>query len=154
MNIHFLETGFVDGKDQAADGIADQTVDKLDAVYDLSLGDRRGDVYIPSAHTGEILRIMGKKTMQKGGAAAKVTDNKKRFLDRLFFVGGEEDVIEPKTDPIKDGNERPNNIEECQKKDAFWCQTTGGVGCFEEGTIGHAPEKAEIVRHGDFVSFR
>ena len=150
MDIHFLQTRLIDGKDQTADGIADQTIEKLDSVYDLSLGDGRGDVNIPGSHTGEIL-VLREQTVEKGGTAAIIADNEKRFFDRLFFIGREEDLIEPKADPVEDGHKGPNSIEKQQEKYTLTRQASGCVGCFEPSLISHTPEKAEVVSHKGFL---
>ena len=146
VNIHFLQTGFVDGKDQAADWIADQTVDKLDTVYDLSLGDGRGDVNIPRAHAGEVF-ILREHAVEKGRAAAIIADDEERFFDGVIFVGGEEDFVQPKADPIEDGDGWPNDVEKQQKEDAFGGQAARGVGGLEPRMDGHSPKKAEVIVH-------
>ena len=111
MYIHFLQPGFVDGNDQAAQGAADQFVDGVDAFDDLALGDRGRDVDIPGAHAGEVL-VLREHAVQEGGAAAIIADDEERFFDGLFFVGGEEDVIQPEAEPGEEGHEGPNGVKE------------------------------------------
>ena len=111
MYIHFLQPGFVDGKNQATDRAADQLVDGDYDIYNFALGDRGRDVYIPRAHAGKVL-VLREHAVQEGGAAAIIADDEERFFDGLFFIGGEEDVIQPEAEPGEEGHEGPNGVKE------------------------------------------
>ena len=53
--------------------------------------------------------------MQKGGTASQITYYEKRFLDRLCFVPGEENVIQKKTKPVDERPQWPDSVKEQQK---------------------------------------
>ena len=65
----------------------------------------------------------------------------------MFFVCGEEDVIQPKEKPVDERAERPDDVEERKEDTAFSSEAGGCVFCGEEGAIEGAPEKAEVIFH-------
>lgn len=85
--------------------------------------------------------------MEKCGTAAQVAEYEERFVELLFLVGREENVIEPEKEPVHQRTDGPNQIEQCQKDDPFFDEAGGGVlGC-EEGSIKCAPEQADVIVH-------
>ncbi len=65
--------------------------------------------------------------MQEGRSAAQVAEDEQRLFDGLFFVGGEENVIQPEAEPVDEHAEGPDQAEERQEDDAFFCEAGGGV---------------------------
>ena len=48
--------------------------------------------------------------MEKGGAAAQISEDKKRFFNGMSFIGWEENIIQPKTDPVHQTAQRPDDV--------------------------------------------
>ena len=70
--------------------------------------------------------------MQEGGAAAEVAQDEKRLFNRMVFVGGEEDVVEREKEPVHQSAKRPDDVEQNQKYQSFFCEAGGCVvGCEE-----------------------
>ena len=65
--------------------------------------------------------------MEKCGTAAKVAEDKERFIELLILVGREENVIEPEKEPVHQRADGPDQIEQCQKNDPLFDETGGGV---------------------------
>lgn len=85
--------------------------------------------------------------MQKSGAAAEIPQNEERFFNGMVFVGREENVIEPEEEPVHQAAERPDDIEQNQKDQSFFCEAGGSVlGCKERAVEG-APEQAKVIFH-------
>ena len=78
--------------------------------------------------------------MEEGRAAAQVAKDEKRFVERLCFIGGEEDVIEPEKEPMEQGTDGPNQVEKRQEDDPFSSESSGGVFGCKEGAIECSPE--------------
>ena len=85
--------------------------------------------------------------MKKGRATAIIAENKERFFDRMVFVGGEEDFIQPEADPGEDRDGDPDNVEESKEYKAFFCKASRRIGGFDKGAISHTPEKAKVIDH-------
>ena len=92
--------------------------------------------------------------MEKGRSTAIIAHDEKRFFNGLFFIGREEDIIQTKAYPVEEGDQGPDRIKKCKEDDAFTCQASRSVVGFEEGAICHTPEKAKVIGHEGFVSFR
>ncbi len=65
--------------------------------------------------------------MQKGRAAAEVAEDEERLFDGVIFIGGEEDVVEPEEEPVHRLPEGPDDVEQEQKGQSFFCEAGGGV---------------------------
>ena len=65
--------------------------------------------------------------MEECGAAAQIAQYKKRFFNRLCFVTGEENVIQPEAEPMHQRSDRPDQVEQCQKDDSFSSKTSRGI---------------------------
>ena len=78
--------------------------------------------------------------MKKGRAAAIIAKNKERFFDRVVFVGGEEDFIQPEADPGEDRDGNPDNIKKSEEYKAFFGQASRRIGSFNKGAVSHTPE--------------
>ena len=57
--------------------------------------------------------------MQKGRSTAEVAEDEKRFFDGMVFVGGEEDVIKRKAEPVYQSADGPDEIEKDKEGDSF-----------------------------------
>ena len=65
--------------------------------------------------------------MQEGRSAAQVAENKKWLLDLIGFMRGEENIVEPETEPMDQRAGNPDRVEQCQKDDPFTSEAGGGV---------------------------
>jgi len=65
--------------------------------------------------------------VQEGGSAAQIAEDEQRLFDGMVFVGGEENVIQPKTEPVDEHAEGPNDAEERKENNAFSGEAGGGV---------------------------
>ena len=65
--------------------------------------------------------------MQEGRSAAQVAEDEQRLFDGMIFVGGEENVIQPETEPVDEHAEGPNDAEERKEDSAFSGEAGGGV---------------------------
>ena len=67
-------------------------IEAWDQLSDLFLGDGRGQIDVPDGQAGEIV-VAWEQAMQEGRSAAEISQDEERFLDRLSFVTGKQDVI-------------------------------------------------------------
>ena len=65
----------------------------------------------------------------------------------MVFVGREEDVVEREKEPVHHLSKRPDDVEQNQKYQAFFCEAGGCVVGCEEGTVESSPEQAEVISH-------
>jgi hypothetical protein len=87
--------------------------------------------------------------VQEGGTAPQVTEDEERFFDGLCFVGREENVVEPETEPVDERAGNPDQVEQYQEDDPFFGEAGGGVFRIEDRTVKGTPEEAEVVVHGE-----
>ena len=118
-----------------------------DELRDLLLRDGGGEVDVPGGQAGEGLRIAGEQTMKERGAAAQVAEDEKRSVDGLCLVGGEENIIEPEEEPVEQGTNGPDQIEEGQEDDPFSSEAGGGVFRCKKRAVESSPEQAEVISH-------
>ena len=85
--------------------------------------------------------------MQKCRSAAQVAKNKKRFFDLIIFIIGEENVIQPKAQPVNCHANRPDNIKKSEEEKSFSGEAGCGVFGFEKRAVKRAPKKAEVIFH-------
>lgn len=64
--------------------------------------------------------------MEEGGAAPQISDDEERFFDGLSFVRGEEDIVEPETEPMEQRTEGPDRVEKRKENDS---SSVEGGGC-------------------------
>lgn len=88
--------------------------------------------------------------MQKRRPAAEVAQNKERLFDGMVFIGGEEDVIQPEAQPMHQASERPDDIEQNQKDQSFFCEAGGGVLRCKKRAVESSPEQAEVISHSSW----
>ena len=65
--------------------------------------------------------------MQEGGSAAQVAEDEQRLFNIIFFVIWEENVIQPKTEPVDEHAEGPDDAEERKEDNAFSSEAGSGV---------------------------
>ena len=65
--------------------------------------------------------------MQEGRAAAQVAEDEQRLFDGMVFVVGEENIIQPETEPVDEHTEGPNNAEERKEDNAFSGEAGSGI---------------------------
>ena len=65
--------------------------------------------------------------MQEGRSAAEVAQNKERFFDRVVLVSREEDIVEPEEKPVHRLPKGPDDVEQEQEGQSFFCEMGGGV---------------------------
>ena len=87
--------------------------------------------------------------MQKRRAAAQVSQDEKRFFDRLCFVCREENVIQEEKKPMDQSPEGPDKIEKEQKFEPFGSKLRGRVFMGEKRTVEGSPEETKVIRHLD-----
>ena len=65
--------------------------------------------------------------MQKGRSTAEVAEDEKRFFDGVVLVSREEDIVEPEEKPVHRLPKGPDNVEQEQEGQSFFCEMGGGV---------------------------
>jgi hypothetical protein len=85
--------------------------------------------------------------MQKGGAAAQVSEDEQWFFNRLIFIGWEENIIQPEKKPVNEHTEGPDNAEERKEDNAFSGEAGSGVFGVEEGAVEGTKEKGKVIFH-------
>ena len=85
--------------------------------------------------------------MQEGGTAPQVAKDEQRFVDGLILVAGEEDVIQPETEPVDERAGDPDHVEQKQEDQPFFVEPGGGIFGGEKRAVECAPELAEVVVH-------
>lgn len=65
--------------------------------------------------------------MQKGRSAAQVAEDEQRLFDGMLLICGEENVIQPETEPMDEHTEGPDDEEERKENNAFSSEAGGGV---------------------------
>ena len=147
MDFEFTQRGAIKSKERAMQMTAQLVIEARKELSDFLLCDGGGEVDIPDCQAGERFRIAREQAMQERGTAAQVAQDEKRLFDGLSFMTGEENVIEPETEPVEERSDRPDQVKQCEKDYSFACQSRGGVFCSKEGSIKCAPEEAEIIVH-------
>src|SRR5262245_11952511 len=94
-------------------------IEARDQLSNLFCGNRGSKVDIPDRQAGKGLSVARKQAMEKRGAAAQIAQYEKRFFDGLCFVTREENVIQPKEEPMHQRSDRPDQIEQRQKDNSF-----------------------------------
>jgi hypothetical protein len=85
--------------------------------------------------------------MEKGRAAAQVSQDKKGFFDGLGFVCGKENVIQEEEKPMHHSPEGPDKIEKEQEFEPFGSKLRGRVFVGEKRTVECPPEEAKVITH-------
>ena len=67
----------------------------------------------------------------------------------MIFIGGEENIVKPEEEPMHRLPEGPDDIEQKQKDEAFFCEAGGGIFRVEEGAVKRAPELPEVKSHSE-----
>ena len=65
--------------------------------------------------------------MQECRSAAQIAEDEQRLFDGMIFVGGEENIIQPETEPVDEHTEGPDDAEERKENNAFSGEAGGGV---------------------------
>ena len=65
----------------------------------------------------------------------------------MVFVGGEENIVKRKTQPMDQAAEGPDEVEKDKKDRSFFGEAGCGVFRCKEGTVERAPEKPEVISH-------
>ena len=85
--------------------------------------------------------------MQEGRTAAQVSENEERLFNRMVFVVGKEDVIQPEAEPVDQRSEGPDNVEKKEEGQSFFCERGSGVFVSKKGAVKRAPEQPEVISH-------
>ena len=132
MDADLAKRAFVEGEKQAMEMPAQPSVETRDELCDLLLRDRRREVDVPDRQAGERLRIAREQAMQERRAASKVAHQEEGLFDWLGFVSGEENIVEPETEPMDERSDRPDEIEEADEDETLACEAGGRVFPLEE----------------------
>ena len=140
VNAEGAQGALVEGKKQAMEMPAQAVVETREELGEFLLGHRRREEDVPNGQAGEGLRVAREQAVEKGGAGAKVAQQKERTFDGLGLVAGEEDVIEPEEEPVNKRTDRPYEVEKGNENQPFAREARGRVFRLEEGAVEHLPE--------------
>lgn len=117
MDFDLTECAAVEGIEGAMQMPAQFFVEARDELRKFLLNDGRGQVNIPRGEAGEG-RIAREQAVKKRGAAPQVADDEQRLFNRMRFVRGEENVVEPEAEPMEQRAEGPDRVEKNKEEQA------------------------------------
>src|SRR5690606_1561566 len=147
MDLELSQRAAVKGVEQAMQMSAQFFVEPRDELRKFLLNDGGREVNIPRGQAGEGFRVAREQAMEEGGAAPQISDDEERFFNGLGFVRGEEDIVEPETEPMEQRAEGPSRVEDDEEDNASSIERGGCVFGVEKWAIECAPEQAEVVVH-------
>ena len=148
MDLYFAQRGVVELMQQAMQSIVEIfCINPRKELRDLLLRDGGSQVNIPRGQTGEGFRVTRQQAMQEGRSAAEVAKDEERFFDGMFFIGGEENVVQPEEEPVHTHAWNPDNAEQDEENQSFAGEAGGGIFCCKERAIECAPKKLKVIFH-------
>ena len=105
-------------------------------------GDGRGGIELPALHPVELLLVEGDHALQKGGTAAKVSDDKEGLFDFLLHVAAVKDIVDQKSEPSVQDDKGKEEKEPYKETQALACYRY-----MPERGKNIIPEALKIKRH-------
>ena len=110
MDFEFSQRSAVKGVKQTMEMTAQLVIEAREKLCDLLLRHRWRQINIPNGQAGKVFHVAREQAMQERGAAAEVSDDKQRFVNRLCFVPWKKQIIQKETKPVEEAPKGPNGI--------------------------------------------